>query len=472
MKLFHILDGKTKRQWTKCSRLAVATGFVATGLMLHGCASNGGANVAENPPAETVQTQSGEGSGESAGKSAGEDASAEQEAKPKTAGILPQVEVATVGTEKHKLVFEWPAETRSGEEIEVRPRVEGTLQASNFKEGNEVQKGQVLFTIEDSPYRADVAAAEAQVARAEADLEYAENQVNLRRAEANLASAKTELNRSQQDVDRYKPLAASGTIAQQILDNAIALRDTNKAKVLAEQATVETTKASDVSQIKVCKANLAAAKAALATAKLNLSYCTIYSPIHGVIGKIDVYPGNLVGQAGDTRPLVKISSLDPMYVDFSMTEEEYYITTKFRGRENDVAKYQFVLSNGVVCPQLGTFYMIDRTMDAGTSTIGVRVRFPNPKQILREGQFGRLRLTSNHDEEVVVVPKRAVQINQTEYSVYVLDEDNKVALRNITVGKELDEQFVVNTGLKAGETIVLDGLNKVKVGERCVPINK
>ena len=243
----------------------------------------------------------------------------------------PAVNVAKIGTVEQKFTREWPAELKYSSTVDVKARVVGTLQDFSFKEGFKVNAGQVLFRIDDAPYVAALQGAQAQVSQCEADLAYAKAQVDVRRVKADLASSRADLVRAQQDVDRYKPLAKNGVIPTQTLDNAIAQRDVAQARVDAALATLKNTELSSQAKIDVAQANLEAAQAQVTQAQLNIGYCTITSPITGVIGEINVYPGNLVGQAGSQQVLVTISSLDPIYCNFSVSEKEYLYMMEHRG---------------------------------------------------------------------------------------------------------------------------------------------
>lgn len=434
---------------------------LSTGAFMSGCSGDGGSGGGQGQGGQSEVTQETSASdGNSVGEG-GEQAQAQAAA--------PMVIAEKVSTQDYHYSKEWPAETKSGDEVNVQARVEGTLQNFNFEEGMGVKEGQVLFTIDDAPYRAALQAAQAQVSKAKADLEYAKTQVDVLRAEANLVSAKAELNRAQQDVDRYKPLVASGTIARQTLDNAVAQRDVAQANVNACKATLENTKLSDRSNIDIAAANLEAAKANVTQAELNIGYCTITSPIRGVIGKLNVYPGNLVGKAGSTEPLVTISKLDPMYVTFSLTEKEYLYIMNHRNEELGGVDIELLLSDGSVYPHKGSFNMLERTMDSATGTIGVRMVFPNPDFVLREGQFGRLRITAHQAAKVIVVPQKAVVTTQSDHSVYIVGPNNIVESRAVKLGEPVDSGFIVESGLKEGETIIVDGIQKVQAGSPCNP---
>lgn len=362
---------------------------------------------------------------------------------------------------------EWPAQTQAGESVDVRARVEGTLENFDFEEGNRVYRGQVLFSIDPSEALAALQAAQAAVSQARAQLSYAETQVDVRKAKADLASAQARLMKTQQDVDRYKPLMLSEVIPKQTYDNAVAQRDVAKAQVDAQLAVLRNTELSDAADIEVAQANLQAALAQVTQAELNLSYCTITSPIDGIIGKLNVDPGNLVGQPGNTTALVTISKVDPIYVNFSIAEADYLtIAQKDRG---EPATFTLVLADGSTYPYKGKFGMVARASDAQTGTMGIRAIFPNPKGLLRDGQFGKIRGTASASQEVVLVPQRAVSTVQSLQIVFLVGEGDKIVSRNIETAGERGEDFLISKGLKGGERIVVDGIQKVKPGMVVIP---
>lgn len=410
----------------------------------------------------------GTGCGGGGGGTGGSPSPAASPAAGMPAGPPPRVLVEKARREKLSASFDWPAQTQAGESVDVRARVEGTLENFDFDEGFRVHSGQVLFTLDDAPYQAQLQAARAKVAQARANLSYALAQVDVRKAKADLASARADLLRAQQNVDRYTPLAKDEVIPQQTLDDAIAQRDVAKAHVDAQLAVLRNTELSDAADIEVARANVEAAEADVTQCLLNIGYCTITSPINGVIGKLNVDPGNLVGQMGNTNPLVSISRLDPMYVNFSIAEADYLAVAE-APRGGTPPKFALILADGRTYPHPGRFGMIDRSVDVKTGTMAVRAVFPNPAGLLREGQFGRIRVTSSRPREVVLVPQRAVTTVQSLQIVYLVGEGNKVLSRNVETGGEEGADFIIASGLKGGERVIVDGIQKVKAGVVCDP---
>lgn len=443
---------------------AILTAFMLSACLgITGCAKDGGTSGEQEQPAGSPAAASSpatEKSSEEGGKGAAMSAAMQ----------IPAVTVQKVQTKKRQYSHEWPAQTKAGENVDVRARVEGTLENFSFQEGFAVHAGQVLFTLDDAPYVAELQSAQARVAQAQADLDYAKAQVNVRKAKADLASQEASLIRAQQDVDRYKPLAQSGVIPQQTLDNAIAQRDVCQAAVDASKAALRNTELSDKANIEVAEANLSAAQAQVTKAKLNIDYCVITSPISGCIGKLNVDPGNLVGQMGNTTPLVVISKLDPMYVNFNLSESEYLMIMENRDQEvPGGVEFKFITSDGKTYNHNGSFNMLDRAVDAQSGTIGVRLVFPNPDFILREGMFGRVRITTKGSFDCIVIPQKAVITAQSEHNVYVVNGENKVESRLVQIDVEDGSDYIISSGIKPGEFIIVDGIQKVRPGQLCNP---
>lgn len=423
---------------------------VLAGMLLVGC--GGG----EKKPEHGAGSPSPAASGAAAGVGAGANADPIEV-------IVGYVRKEAINPER-----EWPAQTKAGESVDVRARVQGTLENFDFDEGTRVHRGQVLFQIDPAEALAALQAAQAQVSQARAQLSYAQTQVDVRKAQADLASARAKLVEAQQDVDRYKPLMLNEVIPRQTYDNAVAQRNVAKAQVDAQLAVLKNTQLSDAADIEVAQANLQAALAQVTQAELNLGYCTIVSPIDGIIGQLNVDPGNLVGQPGNTTPLVSISKVDPIYVNFSIAETDY-LSVASSGNRREPATFELVLANGEKYPFKGRFGMVASTSDAKTGTIGIRAIFPNPRGILRDGQFGRIRAIAADKTEVVLVPQRAVATVQSLQNVYVVGQGDKIVVRNIETAGELGSDFIVASGLKGGERVVVDGIQKVKPGMVVIP---
>jgi RND family efflux transporter MFP subunit len=380
------------------------------------------------------------------------------------------VAVQTVGNSNVVLEETFTASILAAKEVNVQSRIQGNLDTFSFREGSHVAAGQVLFTIDPRSLQAAVQSAEAQVMRAKADLQFARTKVNWKKAKADQAEAEANLANQQREVDRYKPLAERSIIPQQLYDTTVSARDVAKAQLDAAKANVENTAIRDTASIATSEADLAAALAALDNAQVNLSYTTISAPISGVIGELNVYPGNLVSPGQDV--LATISSTDPIYVEFAISEADYLALSRKReasGTRQGERNFQLLLADGKPYESLGRFSMVDRAVDAATGTIKVRLEYDNPRGLLRPGEFANVRLNRKDVPDALLVPLRAVQELQSSMFVYVVNADNQVEQREITVGDRHKDSYVVKTGLKAGERVIVDGLARVKVGMTVVP---
>jgi RND family efflux transporter MFP subunit len=350
----------------------------------------------------------------------------------------PEVEVVQVEQKDVPIYNEWVGTLEGLVNAQIRPQVTGYLVRRTYQEGSFVKKGQLLFEIDPRTFQAALDQTKGQLANAEQQLAQAEaNQV-----------------KAQLDVDRYIPLAKEQAVTQQALDNAV---QTN----LAAQAAV-----------RAAKAQINAAKAQVDAAQLNLGFTKIVSLIDGIAGVAQAQIGDLVSQ---TTLLTTVSTLDPIKVYFPVSERGYlnYV------RENpDVAKraaqekklvLELLLADGRRYPYKGTFSLADRQVDVKTGTLRLEGLFPNPGNILRPGQFARVRAITTTKKDALLVPQRAVSELQGSYQVAVVGNDNKVSIRPVKVGERVDTQWVVDEGLKPGETVVAEGIQRVKAGLTVTP---
>ena len=335
----------------------------------------------------------------------------------------PAVEVAAVIQRDVPVMIENIGQTLGSTEVEVRARSEGFLETVNFKEGSIVRKGDLLYTIDPKNLEATLAQAKAELARSQAD--YA---------------------RSRQDVVRYKPLVALNAIPRQQYDTAVAVESASRAVVEASKAAVE-------------------------NATINLTYTKIYSPIDGLVGKTEVKAGNLVGRGQNTL-LTTVSTTDPIHVRFTISEQDYLKYARADRDRPDGEKenrFELVLADGSVHPHRGSLVFADRIVDPTTGTLMLEATFPNPDGFVRPGQYGRVRTAVDVRKNAILVPQRAVKELQATYSVAVVADDGKVAMRTIKPGVRLGSLWVVESGLAAGEKIVVEGLQKVRDGMTVVP---
>lgn len=348
--------------------------------------------------------------------------------KPGAAAAPPPMPVAAmeVVVRDQPVYAEQIGQTRGSTEVEIRARVQGFLESVNFEQGRLVNKGDLLYTIDPKPYEASLAQAKGVLAQAEAAL-----------------------SKAQLDVNRYKPLIEKNAISRQQFDDAL-----NAARAQ--------------------EANVQSAKAGVQSAEIQLGYTKIYAPTDGLVGKTEVQPGNLVGSGSPTL-LTTISDTDPIRVRFSVSEREYLAFAKAnpdmarREAEGRNALFELLLADGSVWPHKGGVVFADRAIDPTTGTLSVDVDFPNPQKILRPGQYARVRVPSQIITNAVLVPQRAVSQLQSVYSVVVVSADNKAEFRPVQVGARVDSWWVVTSGLRAGEKVVVEGLQKIRPGASVAP---
>jgi len=330
-----------------------------------------------------------------------------------------EVYVADVVQQDVPVYLDLVGQTYGFQDVEIRARVEGFLEAVNFREGSLVRKGDPMYEIDRKPLEATLAGAKADQATAQARLEKARN-----------------------DVSRYTPLVEKQAVSQQELDNALAARDAATSEVEA-------------------------AKAAVEKSTLDLSYTVITSPIDGLVGATEVKPGNLVGRGESTR-LTTISQINPMLFRVAVTEADYLRYAKREspqtGRAPRGADIQLTLADGSVYKETGRVNLVDRAVDPTTGTLGLELSFPNPDLLLRPGQYGRTRLLLETKTGALLVPQRAVQELQSIYSVAVVDASNKVAFRTVKVGLRVGTLWVIEEGVKQGDHVVVEGLQRIQDG--------
>jgi membrane fusion protein, multidrug efflux system len=431
----------------------------------------------------------------------------------------PAVVVAEVVRKTVPIVSEFVAQTDLVQTGELRARIQGVLERVRFKEGSEVEEGQVLFEIQRTQYEAALQSAGAQLAKAQADLTRAQEQVEVLRARADLAKAQADLTRAQervtvvraeahlthreallakaqQDVARLQPLAQARAIPQQDLDNALAAQDVARADVAGAKAALEDTELAYRVGVQVATAGVEAAqaklrdtelnqrigiqqaqaaveagRAAVTQAELDLTYTTIRAPVTGVIGRLDVDEGNLVGR-GEPTLLATMSTYDPIKVSATVSEVDYLRFAR-RATEREAAgqgtPLELVLADGTLYPHQGRTTTLDRTVDPKTGTIVVEALFPNPEKLLRPGQFGRARAVVEERANAILVPQLAVQEAQGAKSVLVVGADDKVELRTVTLNERIGDLIIVTRGLEAGERVIVEGLQRVRPGIQVKP---
>lgn len=348
---------------------------------------------------------------------------------PATTQTLP-VEVRTIGNVEPMT------------SIAIRSQVSGELAQIFFEEGGFVQKGQTLFSIDERPYQTMVSQAEANLAR---------DMAQLRQAKANLARDMAQEKFAREQAQRYSDLNEQGVLSKMQSDQTQSDADVRVEAVQADQAAIESAQAA-----------IEADKAALDRSKLDLSYCTIRSPIDGRTGALKVKPGNLV--ASNSTEFATINQLQPIYVTFSVSEKYLPDIRKFMA-EGKVP----VLSsprNDSSAPEKGLLAFVDNTVDLATGTIKLKASFANEDRKLWPGQFVDVKLQLSTQPDLVVVPAEAVQTGQDGAFVFVVKPNSTVEARPVTAGMQVDQQMVIEKGLRAGEMVVTEGQLRLIPGSR------
>jgi membrane fusion protein, multidrug efflux system len=328
----------------------------------------------------------------------------------------PDVVVAEVVQKDVPVYQEWVGTTEGNISAQIRARVQGYLQKRTYEEGSLVHTGDLMFVIDARPYEAALAQAKGDLGRTEAAL-----------------------TKTQQDVARYTPLAAQNAISQEELDNAV--QASRAAKAAADSA-----------------------RAAVEKAQLNLDWTKVQSPIDGIAGIAVAQVGDLVSE---NTLLTTVSQVDPIKVTVPISEQDYL---KFASRltgpkpSDDQGRLELILSDGTVYPERGKVSVANREVDVKTGTLLVVNLFPNPQNLLRPGQYAKVRATTDTHKEALLVPARAVQDLQGTRQVAVVGADNKVSMRTVQIGPSMGNLIVINAGLKPGERVVVDGLQKVREG--------
>jgi membrane fusion protein (multidrug efflux system) len=386
----------------------------------------------------------------------------------------PGVVVARVEQRTVPIVRDFIARTVAIPTVDVRARVAGVLERVLYREGTEVRQGQILFELQRAEYAAAVQSARAQLAKAQADLTRARDASVVDNARAQLNQRQADLEKAKRDVARYLPLAQAKAIPQQDLDTAQSQEKVAAAGVEVAEAALRDTMLVQRTQIQLAEAAVQSAKAAVTQAELDLGYTRIAAPIGGIIGKIQVDPGNLVGKSEPTL-LTTISAVDPIYVEFPVAEADYLrlasrirLDAQGRGRESE-RRLELYLADDSLFPQKGRFVFVGRAFDAGTGTINAQAEFPNPSRVLRPGQFARVRGEVERRPDAVLVPQLAVQEQQGAKIVLVVEAGDKVALRPVTLADRVGDAFVVTKGLKPGERVIVEGVQKVRPGMQVKP---
>jgi membrane fusion protein, multidrug efflux system len=359
-----------------------------------------------------------------------------------------EVEVAKVETESVPIYHEWIGTLTGLVNATIKAQVTGYLLRQDYKEGSYVRKGQLLFEIDRRPFQAALDQAKGKLAQAKALFIQTQAQLSIARAN----QLKTQLN-----VDKYEPLAKAQAASQQDLDDAVQTNLANKAQVQSAIAAIAT-----------AKAQIEAAQAQVETAAINLNFTRITSPISGIAGVAQGQVGDLVN-AG-SGPLTTVSTVNPVKDYFTVSEQEYLeLQERLLGPKKKAWKLQLILADGTAYPTTGTFDFADRAVDPTTGAIQLAGLFPNPGNILRPGQYGKIRAVIQTQKDALLVPQRAVTQMQGNYQVDVVGDDNRIAVRSVEVGDQIGTMWIVRHGLHAGERVVAEGQQMLRPGTLVEP---
>ena len=334
----------------------------------------------------------------------------------------PEVSVYQITPRDTPEVIEFVGQTSGIKDITIRARVEGFLEGVHFQEGSRINKGDLLYTLESQPFEEKVATRMSSV-----------------------AEAKTMLVKNKGDLERIEPLAKINAVSKSDLDEAQAAYDAS------------------LSSVEAAEANLRAAK-------IQLSYTKIYSPIDGIIGKTEAKVGDFVGKDPSPVILNTVSQVDTILVTFFITETQYLAYSRHLASEGpsepseEGGSIHMALVDGSLYEHAGKVDFIDRNVDTTTGAMLAQASFPNPEKLLRPGQFTRVRIQSRIIKDAILIPQRSVMEIQGLYSVFVVDSNNSVETREIEVGDRFGSAWMITKGLKAGEKVIYEGLQKAREG--------
>ena len=334
----------------------------------------------------------------------------------------PEVSVVETKAADVPLFLEFVGTTAGVKDITIRARVEGFLEGMHFKEGSVVKKGDLLYTLESQPFEEKVAT-----------------------RMSNVAEVKTNLAKNKGDLDRYEPLAKINAVSKSDLDAVQAAYDAS------------------LSSLEAANANLRAAK-------IELSYTKIKSPIDGIIGKTQAKVGDFVGKDPSPVILNTVSQVDTILVTFHITETQYLEFTRYKAKteteeqKQNANRFELILVDGSLYNHKGGLDFIDREVDTTTGSMLVQASFPNPEELLRPGQFTKVRVKIRTAKDAILIPQRSVMEIQGLHNVFVVDSNNTIQSRDIKVGNKVGSSWMITEGLKPGEKVVYEGLQRVKDG--------
>ena len=330
----------------------------------------------------------------------------------------PGVTVTPVVKKDVEIQQEWVGSMLGNVDADIRPKVDGFLLKQLYTEGSYVKKGQPLF-----------------------ELDSRQTQASVEQAKGKLELARASLAQAQIDVKRYTPLVAQRAISQAELDKALSMERAAKAEVDANQAVLD-------------------------NANLNLGWTTVTSPISGIAGISKVGVGDLMTPI---TVMTTISNVEPINIDFSIAEQDYLRFQREKSGRAAGRSLQLILGDGTVYPHRGRARFVNREVDSRTGTIQVRAEFPNPGNILRPGQYARIRAVTEVRKDALLIPQRAVAELQGVYQVGLVGPDNKVTVKAVNLGPQVADAWIVESGLQAGDNVIVDGLQRIRNGMTVAP---
>jgi len=343
----------------------------------------------------------------------------------------PEITVVKAIKRDVPIYHEFVGQVYGSSDIPIRARVSGFLEGIHFPEGTSVKKGQLLYTIDPEPFKAEVAVEESQ-----------------------LAEARTSLAKAENDLNRIKPLAAINAVSKSDLDAAVA-------------------------QFEAAQAYVEASRSSLKLANIKLGYCWVKSPIKGLIGKTKAKVGEFVGQSPNPVILNTVSTTDTVLVEFFLTESDFIVLARQAIKEEKIGKIRdsedfkpdisLILADGSTFKYKGHLNFIDRSIDPNTGSLLVQTAFPNPDKLLRPGLYAKIKIMMDNAKGAILIPQRCVTELQGQYSVYVVNDSSMVETRQIAVGPKIDDYWLITDGLQADEMLVIDALQKVGPGTIITP---
>src|SRR2546425_1310209 len=402
----------------------------------------------------------------------------------------PAVRVEEVVEKDVPISWEWVGPLVGYINAQIRARVSGHLVSQNYTEGSLVKSGDLLFQVDPRPFQTAADQAEARLHLAESQLSQAKAQVTASQAqveqalatvvqgEAQVKRAEATQRQTELDVDRYTPLALRGSVSQQEVDNAVQSNLANLAAVAAARAAVINAQASVTqaqaaleksrADVQTQQANIAAARAALGDARLNLGYTRVLSPIAGIAGFRGANIGDFVGPS-DATPLTTVSQVDPIYAEVPISEQRALTVLRRWAADPSEPRrleLQLILADGTVYSHPGRAAALDRQVDVTSGTVLARGVFPNPGNLLRPGQYAKVRAVVEVKKSALLIPQRAVQDVQGVHQVAVVRPDDTVDIRAVKVDVRVGPLWTVTEGLKPGERVVVEGGDRVRAGQK------